>query len=38
MTEAEISEMRRLRAMGLTLQQIADRFGVHKSTVWRICR
>lgn len=35
--EAKIEEIRRLRAEGILLRKIGDKFGVHKSTVQNAC-
>jgi len=37
-TYAETMEVYRLRLGGMTVQAIADRFGVHKSTISRMCK
>lgn len=38
LTQAEVDEMRQLRAEGATTTDLARQFGVHNSTVSRICR
>lgn len=38
LTEAQVREMRHLRASGWTLQSLADRYSVGDATVLKICR
>lgn len=38
MPDSKVSEMRKLRANGMSLLSLAERFGISESSVSRICR
>ena len=38
LTEDHVRELRRLRADGLSYQQLADRYEIDKKHAWRICQ
>ena len=38
LTAEQVRRMRDLREQGWTLHRLADEFGVHNATVWKICQ